>query len=107
MSDLSKPENCPCGSPLAFDQCCEPVLNGERFAPTAEALMRSRYTAFTQANIGYLEKTLAPETRHNFDREANETWARSAQWKGLQIMWTDGGGVNDEIGKVRFKARFA
>ncbi|HMU16960.1 MAG TPA: SEC-C metal-binding domain-containing protein, partial [Thauera aminoaromatica] len=35
---------CPCGSGRAFGACCGPVLAGERPAPTAAALMRSRYT---------------------------------------------------------------
>ena len=45
---------CPCGSGRAFGACCGPALSGERPAPTAEALMRSRYTAFTLRDTAYL-----------------------------------------------------
>jgi SEC-C motif-containing protein len=31
-----------------FSQCCEVYINGIKKAPTAEALMRSRYSAFAQ-----------------------------------------------------------
>ena len=38
-------DGCPCGSGAPFGSCCFPFLEGEP-APTALALMRSRYTAF-------------------------------------------------------------
>ncbi|WP_280273702.1 YchJ family metal-binding protein, partial [Nocardia wallacei] len=34
--------------------CCGPRLDGTRPAPTAEALMRSRYTAFAVGDVDYL-----------------------------------------------------
>src|SRR5256885_5731628 len=36
----------PCGSWVSFNQCCGPVHAGTTPAATAEALMRSRYSAF-------------------------------------------------------------
>ena len=36
---------CPCSSNRAYDDCCAPIIAGSP-APTAEALVRSRYTAF-------------------------------------------------------------
>ncbi|MGE4560780.1 MAG: SEC-C metal-binding domain-containing protein, partial [Desulfobulbus sp.] len=42
---------CPCESGLPFATCCRPLLSGEQQAATAEALMRSRYTAYTRAAI--------------------------------------------------------
>ena len=52
---MKKPATpCPCGSGRAFGACCGPALSGERPAPTAEALMRSRYTAFTLHDTAYL-----------------------------------------------------
>src|SRR5690606_20015957 len=38
---------CPCGSGERDVRCCLPILRGEP-APTAEALMRSRYTAYVR-----------------------------------------------------------
>jgi SEC-C motif-containing protein len=54
---------CPCGSGRAFGACCGPALAGARPAPTAEALMRSRYTAFTLRDIAYLLASWHPSTR--------------------------------------------
>ncbi|MDP6109524.1 MAG: YchJ family metal-binding protein, partial [Rhodospirillales bacterium] len=53
---------CPCKSGLAYDDCCGPYIAGKA-APTAEALMRSRYTAHVEDNHAYLIETVAPESR--------------------------------------------
>ena len=61
---MKKPATpCPCGSGRAFGACCGPALSGERPAPTAEALMRSRYTAFTLHDTAYLLASWHPSTR--------------------------------------------
>ena len=38
---------CPCGSGRPYEECCETYIEGRETAPTAEALMRSRYAAHT------------------------------------------------------------
>ncbi len=38
---------CPCGSNKPYTDCCARYVEGNKHAPTAEALMRSRYTAYT------------------------------------------------------------
>jgi len=43
--------NCPCGSDLQYNDCCLPVIQGERTPATAEELMRARYTAYTQVEM--------------------------------------------------------
>ncbi len=51
---------CPCGSALPYGTCCAPWLNGwagNRHAPTAEALMRSRYSAYVMGLPDYLLAT--------------------------------------------------
>ncbi|CAA7621991.1 YchJ family protein [Magnetospirillum sp. UT-4] len=96
--------SCPCGSGHALDQCCGPIIAGAP-APTAEALMRSRYTAFTFANLDYLERSLAPEAREDYDRGETETWVKEARWQGLEIRRATGG-EGDEQGTVEFVARY-
>jgi SEC-C motif-containing protein len=98
--------NCPCGSNLPFENCCEPLITGKAFADTAERLMRSRYTAYVRSNIDYLEKTLAPESRADFDAESAKQWAKQAQWKGLKINSTELGTSKDKIGTVEFTATY-
>lgn len=97
---------CPCGSGQPYESCCEPFIAGKALPPTPEALMRSRYTAFTVAAIDYLHDTLAPEERSDFNRAETEKWARSSQWLGLTIHAAEGGAEGEDLGSVDFTAKF-
>jgi SEC-C motif-containing protein len=97
---------CPCGSDVALEACCGPAISGERPAPTAEALMRSRYTAYTQKKGGYIVETHDPATRDEVDEKATQRWAEETEWLQLQVLSTEKGGEQDEDGKVEFVARF-
>ncbi|HHI76785.1 MAG TPA: YchJ family protein [Gammaproteobacteria bacterium] len=97
---------CHCGSGRPYADCCGPLITGERPAPTAEALMRSRYSAYVVEAIDYLGETLHPEHRHDWDREATARWAAGADWRGLEILEVEGGGPDDTEGWVTFVARF-
>lgn len=97
--------SCPCGSGLDLNDCCAPLHYG-RPAPTALALMRSRYTAFATGNVDYLEKTCSPEMRADFNREDMKRDAETAKWLGLKILRTLGGGENDDTGQVEFVASY-
>lgn len=57
-------------------------------APTAEALMRSRYTAFVRGAIDYLMETHDPSTRATADRKAIAQWSKDTLWMGLEIVET-------------------
>ncbi len=96
--------SCACGTSLSFQQCCEPFLKGTSLPETAEQLMRSRYTAFTLADMAYVEKTLAPESRKDFDAEETKKWAEQAKWKKLAILSTKKGKASDTEGMVEFSA---
>jgi SEC-C motif domain protein len=99
-------DNCHCGSGRPFAACCEPFITGAAVAPTPEALMRSRYSAFATGAIGYLHDTLASDQRHDFDPVETERWAKESKWQGLSIDSTEGGGEGDETGMVEFTARY-
>lgn len=97
---------CTCGNPLSFAECCQPLLSKERFPETAEALMRSRYTAYATGEVDYIVETQAPGTRHTVDRQATADWSRKSTWKGLEILGVEAGGPNDLTGRVEFRARY-
>lgn len=101
-----KTTKCPCGSALEFNACCEPFIKGEAVPETAEKLMRSRYTAYTLADVSYIKKTLAPESRADFDEKGAMEWAQQAKWKGLKILSTEKGGASDKKGVVEFVATY-
>lgn len=97
---------CPCGSGEPYSNCCEPFLNGMRTAPTAEAAMRARYTAYVKENVDFLRDSLTPKQRGDFSAEETRKWARESDWLGLEIVRTEGGGEKDTAGEVEFKATF-
>ncbi len=98
--------NCPCNSGQSFESCCGPYLKGEALPDTAEKLMRSRYTAFAKVDVDYLKKTLAPESRTDFDVASTKKWAEQAKWKGLKIISTEKGKATDTKGTVEFIATY-
>ncbi|MBK1655890.1 YchJ family protein [Allochromatium vinosum] len=91
---------CPCGSGRPFDDCCDPHLSGRTIPPTAEALMRSRYSAFATGQADYLLATWHPTTR-----PATLTLEPGLRWLGLKILGTEAGGEGDQEGWVTFVAR--
>lgn len=97
---------CPCTSQEEFSQCCEPIINGAP-AETAEQLMRARYTAYTQVNIDFIEKTHDPKTRKKTDMESNREWAEQTTWTNLEILSTKDGGKDDQKGIVEFRAQYS
>lgn len=77
--------SCPCGSEQEAANCCLPFVKGEKYPQTAEALMRSRYTAYVLANAAYLIDTTHPRTRHLYSKKSILQWAKDNQWLGLNI----------------------
>lgn len=96
---------CPCGSGRGLEECCGPIVGGAP-APTAEALMRSRYTAFVLGDMDHIARTHAPEVREDFNAADAKRWSSESKWDGLEIRHIEGGGAGDEAGSVEFVARF-
>jgi SEC-C motif-containing protein len=97
---------CPCGSEKLYDDCCGPFLARTAQPQTAEALMRSRYTAYTRGDVDYVLETLAPEQQGDVDRESTEQWSKQSEWLGLEILSTEAGQASDTQGVVEFLARY-
>jgi SEC-C motif domain protein len=95
---------CPCGSGKTYKTCCEPVISGKQAAATAEALLRARYTAFTRADIKFIENSHAANTRGQLDLTGMEQWARSSEWKGLEVMHVET--QSDDKAEIEFKAYY-
>lgn len=92
---------CPCGSGATLDACCGPAIQNRQPAPTAEALMRSRYSAYVLEHSEHLLRSWNPETRPSRVR-----FSPDQQWLGLRIVATDKGGMLDQTGVVEFIARY-
>ena len=72
---------CPCESNKKFADCCGRYIDGTA-APTAETLMRSRYTAYTLSREDYLLTTWHPSTRPDALDLAGEV---GTKWLGLEV----------------------
>ena len=91
---------CPCSTGLPYAECCEPVHDGARLAPTAEALMRSRYAAFALHRSDWLLASWDAATRPATIEPGDE------RWLGLEIESTEAGGPFDREGFVTFRASY-
>ena len=81
MPELNPP--CPCGRPARYADCCGRYHEGPLHlqAPDAEALMRSRYSAFVRGLASYLLATWHPATRPA-TLDLDEPGLR---WLGLEV----------------------
>lgn len=91
---------CPCGLPHRYEECCGRYTSGHAPAPTAEALMRSRYAAYTLRLEAYLLATWHHGSRPAaLDLEA----APQPKWLGLQIKGSRQ--IDETHAEVEFVAR--
>lgn len=102
---------CPCrildqDQKLNYENCCAPFIEGKKIAPTAEGLMRSRYSAYVVRNIDYIDDTQINMENEVFNKEEALKWAESSEWLGLEIKSKKKGGPNDNTGVVEFVAHY-
>ena len=90
-------KNCYCNSNKIYSECCEPYILDTQKAPTAESLMRSRYSAYCVQNIDYILATTHISTRKFHDKEETLAFASQNKWIKLEI-------VNATETMVEFKA---
>lgn len=91
---------CPCESGAPYASCCRRAHLGEPTV-TAEALMRSRYSAYALGRVDHLFRTWHPRTRPREVRGVPEL-----EWEGLAVRATVDGGPEDDTGLVEFEARW-
>ncbi len=94
-----KKMECPCGSGLDLADCCglwHKGLSAGVHAPTPEALMRSRYSAYVLGLIDYLVATWHPSTA------PGDLELQPIKWLGLEVRHAQASG---DVGVVEFVAR--
>lgn len=94
---------CPCGSGRRFADCCGVYLSGGSQAlgaPTPEALMRSRYSAYACGDDAYVLATWAPETRPSRLFEPGEA---RPKWMKLKVLGHSTA-ADGQSGEVHFRA---
>ncbi|MDR2369891.1 MAG: YchJ family protein [Treponema sp.] len=95
---------CYCGSGRPYGECCGPYISGEKLPPTAEALMRSRYSAYAEHAVDYIIDTCIRSEKDGIDIKQTRDWSEKSTWLGLTIISTEKGGPEDNEGSVEFKA---
>ncbi|MFB2554291.1 YchJ family protein [Herbiconiux liangxiaofengii] len=100
-TELSASARCPCLSGFAYGECCGPLHDGTAAAPTAERLMRSRFSAFAVGDADYLLASWHPSTRPD-SLELDE----GLRWYRLDILDGSAGREGDSEGVVEFVAFF-
>ncbi|MEU7904430.1 YchJ family metal-binding protein [Actinoplanes sp. NPDC049118] len=92
---------CPCGLGQPYGECCGPAHRGHPPA-AAEALMRSRYTAFALDDAAYVFASWHYSTR------PAEVWPDpNLRWTGLEVLESVDGGLFDTEGVVEFRAHYS
>jgi SEC-C motif-containing protein len=97
---------CPCGSGRTYDECCKPYITAKAKAPTAEALMRSRYSAYVEHEIDYIINTCVHRGKDDIDYQSTRDWSEKSTWLGLKIVSIEKGGIADTEGTVEFEASY-
>jgi SEC-C motif domain protein len=101
-SRLADSAECPCGSTKTYGACCGQwhaamQATPQRHAPTAEALMRSRYSAYVLALGDYLLATWYGESA------PGTIDFPPTKWLGLEIKHS---AMSGDAGVVEFIARY-
>jgi SEC-C motif-containing protein len=94
------PLACPCGLGDGYASCCGRFHAGAP-APTAESLMRSRYSAFAIGDADYLLRTWHPS-----GRPRTLSLDPALRWTRLAVLQTRDGGLFDATGTVQFRAMY-
>lgn len=100
---MARVTGCPCGSGNYVDKCCERYILIGEIPPTAETLMRSRYTAYTLGREDYLLATWHTSTRPVELNLANEI---ATQWLGLKVKQHSYDSSDPTHATVEFIARY-
>ena len=94
---------CPCGSDLAYRDCCAPLHSGAP-AVTAQALMRARYCAYVMGDNAFIAASWHATTRPPLaDLERDASPQARTRWLGLDIKRHETAG---DSATVEFIARF-
>lgn len=96
---------CPCDSGKHYLSCCGQYIDSNQSPTTPEQLMRSRYSAYTQAKIDYIQKTMRGKAAQGFDPISAHAWASEVNWLGLTVIRTFQ--ESPSKGFVEFVARYS
>lgn len=77
---------CYCCSETSYENCCKPIIDGDRPADTPEQLMRSRFSAYCVKNYRYILETYAKQQRRELSTDTLKSSAEGSRWFALNIQ---------------------
>ena len=98
-------KQCPCDLDASYESCCGRYHKGEP-APTAEALMRSRYSAYAVGDLDYIEKTARGRALQEAKALEKPAQKVPINWTQLKILGAEDGKADHDRGTVTFAAYF-
>ena len=108
MSKPPTPALCPCGGG-PYATCCGPFLAGAAIPPSAEQLMRSRYSAYTLRDEAYLRATWHASTLPSgpiVDPDEKLQWLGLEVKSALRLRQRKANDAEPTTDTVEFVARF-
>jgi len=81
--------NCYCVLNQDYENCCGAIIQNKKVASCPEELMRSRYSAYVQANGSYLVFSAIKENRHEEDVALIQEFSNSVKWLKLDVLFAD------------------
>ena len=104
ITKRQKMTNCTCDSQKKYVLCCEQYITKKQLPESPEALMRSRYSAYSMANIDYIKDTMRDNALIGFDEMKAKRWANRVNWIKLEVLNSG----NDHLNRayVEFEASF-
>ena len=77
---------CPCCSKKLYKDCCQKYIENKAQPTTAQALMRSRYSAYTFSNIDYIVQTMRGKPLQGFNKKQVKLWSEQVIWLKLDVL---------------------
>ena len=80
---------CICGLDKEYEKCCGEIIAAKRVAKEPEELMRSRYSAYVNADARYLLLSSVKENQYEEDIELIEDFSSQVDWLKLDVLKVD------------------
>lgn len=100
---MSHNQPCYCKSTASFTTCCQPYILNTTSAPTAEALMRSRFSAYVMGDYAYILRTYGQAQRQTLSLNILKESSENTQWLSLEVIQHKPQG---DAAQVEFKAYY-
>ena len=102
-NNINMIKECPCGSQLNYQECCQKIHISHQAAKTPEMLMRARFSAHALGLLDFIVNTYHPDCKAFSHRKAIADSLHHTKWLNLQIISAEIDSTKNQ-GFVEFKA---